>query len=36
MKKVIVIRYGHRPARDQRMTTHIALIARALGADGIN
>ncbi len=35
MKKVIVIRYGHRPARDQRMTTHIALIARALGADGM-
>lgn len=33
MKKVIIIRYGHRAVRDYRMTTHIALIGRALGAD---
>jgi tRNA (cytidine56-2'-O)-methyltransferase len=27
-----VLRLGHRPARDQRMTTHVCLTARALGA----
>ena len=32
MKDIIVIRAGHRPTRDFRMTTHIALISRALGA----
>lgn len=26
---------GHRPQRDKRVTTHVALTARALGADGI-
>lgn len=30
-----VLRIGHRPARDKRVTTHVALVARALGADGI-
>ena len=35
MKDIIIVRYGHRPARDSRMTTHIALIARALGASGM-
>jgi len=30
-----VLRIGHRPARDKRITTHVALVARALGADGI-
>ncbi|MHA1269731.1 MAG: tRNA (cytidine(56)-2'-O)-methyltransferase [Candidatus Helarchaeota archaeon] len=35
MKKVIIIRYGHRIYRDSRMTTHIALISRALGANGM-
>ncbi len=32
---VIVYRYGHRIARDKRITTHVALVARAFGADGI-
>jgi len=35
MKKVIIIRYGHRPQRDIRLSTHVALVSRALGADGI-
>jgi tRNA (cytidine56-2'-O)-methyltransferase len=30
---VTVLRLGHRPGRDDRMTTHVALTARALGAD---
>lgn len=33
--KVAVLRIGHRIFRDQRMTTHCALVARAFGADGI-
>jgi tRNA (cytidine56-2'-O)-methyltransferase len=32
--KVVVLRWGHR-ARDERLTTHVALTARALGASGI-
>lgn len=35
MVKIIVLRIGHRPARDKRITTHVALTARGLGADGI-
>jgi tRNA (cytidine56-2'-O)-methyltransferase len=31
--EVAVLRLGHRPGRDDRMTTHVALTARALGAD---
>ncbi|PSQ16919.1 tRNA (cytidine(56)-2'-O)-methyltransferase [Halobacteriales archaeon QS_8_69_26] len=31
--EVTVLRLGHRPGRDERMTTHVALTARALGAD---
>ncbi|MEM3578151.1 MAG: tRNA (cytidine(56)-2'-O)-methyltransferase [Candidatus Bathyarchaeia archaeon] len=34
MPKVFVLRWGHRPKRDARLTTHVALTARALGADG--
>ena len=30
---VAVCRLGHRPGRDDRMTTHVGLTARALGAD---
>ncbi len=26
---------GHRPQRDKRITTHVALVARAFGADGL-
>jgi len=30
----MVLRWGHRP-RDERLTTHVALTARALGASGM-
>ncbi len=30
---VSVLRVGHRPGRDPRLTTHLALAARALGAE---
>lgn len=30
---VSVVRLGHRPGRDERTTTHVALVARAFGAD---
>jgi len=33
--KVWVLRLGHRRIRDQRITSHCALVARAFGADGI-
>lgn len=29
---VVVLRLGHRPARDRRVTTHVCLTARAFGA----
>jgi len=32
--EVEVIRIGHRSARDVRITTHVCLVARALGAGG--
>jgi tRNA (cytidine56-2'-O)-methyltransferase len=32
---VAVLRIGHRPERDQRVTTHVGLAARALGARGM-
>jgi len=32
--KVYVLRLGHRPTRDKRVTTHVALVARAFGANG--
>lgn len=34
-KEVVVLRIGHRPERDQRVTTHVGLTARALGARGM-
>jgi tRNA (cytidine56-2'-O)-methyltransferase len=34
MPKIVVLRWGHRPKRDLRLTTHVALTARALGAAG--
>jgi len=34
LQTVFVLRWGHR-YRDQRLTTHIALTARALGASGL-
>jgi tRNA (cytidine56-2'-O)-methyltransferase len=35
MPKIVVLRLGHRPQRDKRVTTHVALVARAFGADGM-
>ncbi len=32
---IFVLRLGHRPLRDKRITTHVALVARAFGADKI-
>jgi tRNA (cytidine56-2'-O)-methyltransferase len=29
---ITVLRLGHRPLRDKRVTTHVALVARAFGA----
>ncbi|MBW3581642.1 MAG: tRNA (cytidine(56)-2'-O)-methyltransferase [Euryarchaeota archaeon] len=31
--RIGVLRIGHRPGRDKRITTHVCLTARALGAD---
>jgi tRNA (cytidine56-2'-O)-methyltransferase len=31
--RVEVLRIGHRPGRDPRLTTHVALVARAFGAE---
>ena len=33
--EVFILRVGHRPERDQRVTTHVGLTARALGAKGM-
>jgi tRNA (cytidine56-2'-O)-methyltransferase len=33
--EVVILRIGHRPERDQRVTTHVGLTARALGAQGM-
>lgn len=35
MTEIAVLRIGHRPERDQRVTTHVGLAARALGARGM-
>ncbi len=35
MGRVIVLRMGHRFFRDSRVTTHVCLTARALGAEGV-
>jgi tRNA (cytidine56-2'-O)-methyltransferase len=32
---ISVLRIGHRISRDKRITTHVALVARAFGADNI-
>ena len=34
MGKIYVLRIGHRPKRDVRITTHVGLVSRAFGADG--
>ncbi|KQC10824.1 MAG: tRNA 2'-O-methylase [Methanolinea sp. SDB] len=35
MNDIVVLRIGHRPERDQRVTTHVGLTSRALGARGM-
>jgi len=35
LARVIVLRMGHRIFRDSRVTTHVCLTARALGASGV-
>ncbi len=35
MGDIVVLRLGHRPERDARVTTHVGLTARALGASGM-
>src|SRR5665647_2831405 len=34
LPQIFVLRWGHRPQRDVRLTTHVALTARALCASG--
>jgi len=34
MPQIFVLRWGHRPQRDVRLTTHVALTSRALCASG--
>ncbi|MGA1822123.1 MAG: tRNA (cytidine(56)-2'-O)-methyltransferase [Thermoplasmatota archaeon] len=36
MRRVEVLRIGHRPDRDKRITTHVSLVARAFGASSIH
>src|SRR5436309_12939803 len=33
--RTFILRIGHRVYRDSRVTTHVCLTARALGADGV-
>ena len=33
--RIVILRLGHRVQRDQRITTHVALTSRALGAEGM-
>ena len=35
MYVIAVLRLGHRPDRDKRITTHVGLVARAFGADAV-
>lgn len=34
-RQIVVLRLGHRPSRDKRISTHVCLVARAFGANGI-
>jgi tRNA (cytidine56-2'-O)-methyltransferase len=34
--KIEVLRLGHRPSRDKRITTHVCLVARAFGAEAVH
>ncbi len=33
--EIVVLRLGHRPERDKRVTTHVGLVGRAFGANGM-
>lgn len=35
MNDIVILRLGHRPERDARVTTHVGLTSRALGAKGM-
>ena len=35
MREVVILRLGHRPERDARVTTHVGLTSRVLGASGM-
>lgn len=35
MSKIEILRLGHRPVRDERVSTHVGLVSRAFGADEI-
>jgi len=35
LTRIFILRIGHRVFRDSRVTTHVCLTARALGADGV-
>lgn len=35
MSEIRIMRIGHRPSRDKRVTTHVALSSRALGASSV-
>jgi len=35
LPRIAVLRLGHRPSRDKRITTHVCLVARAFGAEGV-
>ncbi len=32
---IVVLRWGHRAVRDERITSHVCLVARAFGADRV-
>ena len=35
MGRIVILRIGHRVFRDSRVTSHVCLTSRALGADGV-
>jgi len=35
MRRITVLRLGHRPERDKRITTHVCLTARAMGCEKV-
>ena len=35
IRMIEILRLGHRPKRDERVTTHVCLVARAFGADKV-